>query len=173
MRLDHLLSKEHSFRGAQRCRPRRRPSVGPKRTSWGDDASEQWKRRLVGTWHPATRQYVTAVQFRCGEWNLDVDGGRAPGTLLGPEGSGAGPLSWAADQAIPGRGAARSLRTAQWTRASLWRQATKGTRWKPWHQEPMKVVGACDKPRGVGNRALIRGLPNGETQLESCPATGA
>src|SRR3954447_17432518 len=51
------------------------------------------------------------------------------------------------------------------------RQATKGTWWMPWHQEPMKDVGACDKPREVGNRAVIRGFPNGETQLESCPVT--
>ncbi len=34
----------------------------------------------------------------------------------------------------------------------------------PWHQEPMKDVGSCDKPRGVANRAEIRGFPNGETQ---------
>ncbi len=33
----------------------------------------------------------------------------------------------------------------------------------PWHQEPMKDVVTCDKPRGVGKRALIRGCPNGET----------
>ena len=51
------------------------------------------------------------------------------------------------------------------------RQAMKGTWWMPWHQEPMKDVGACDKPWGVGNRAVIRGCPNGETQLESCPVT--
>ena len=53
------------------------------------------------------------------------------------------------------------------------RQATKGTWWMPWHQEPMKDVGACDKPREVGNQAVIRGFPNGETQLESCPVTSA
>jgi hypothetical protein len=35
----------------------------------------------------------------------------------------------------------------------------------PWHQEPMKDVGTCDKPRGVGNRTVIRGFPNGETRL--------
>jgi hypothetical protein len=34
----------------------------------------------------------------------------------------------------------------------------------PWYQEPMKDVGACDMPRGVGNRALIRGFPNGVTR---------
>jgi len=54
----------------------------------------------------------------------------------------------------------------------LW-QAMKGTWWMPWHREPMKDVGACDKPWGVGNRAVIRGCPNGETQLESCPVTRA
>jgi hypothetical protein len=43
------------------------------------------------------------------------------------------------------------------------RQVNKGTRWMPWHQEPKKDVGACDKPRGVGNQTLIRGFPNGET----------
>jgi hypothetical protein len=42
-------------------------------------------------------------------------------------------------------------------------QVFKGTRWMPWHQEPMKDVGACDMPRGVGNQTLIRGFPNGET----------
>jgi hypothetical protein len=42
-------------------------------------------------------------------------------------------------------------------------QVDKGTRWMPWHQEPMKDVGTCDKPRGVGNQTLIRGFPNGET----------
>jgi hypothetical protein len=42
---------------------------------------------------------------------------------------------------------------------TLLRQAMKGTWWMPWHQEPMKDVGACDKPWGVGNRAVIRGCP--------------
>jgi hypothetical protein len=74
-----------------------------------------------------------------------------------------------------GEGVARSLRTAQWTRASLnlCSQVFKGTRWMPWHQEPMKDVGTCDKPRGVGNRTVIRGFPNGETRLDSSPVTHA
>jgi hypothetical protein len=42
-------------------------------------------------------------------------------------------------------------------------QVIKGTRRMPWHQEPKKDVGACDKPRGVGNQTSIRGCPNGET----------
>jgi hypothetical protein len=50
-------------------------------------------------------------------------------------------------------------------------QVNKGARWMPWHQEPMKDVGGCDKPRGAANRAVIRGFPNGETRQESCPVT--
>ena len=52
-------------------------------------------------------------------------------------------------------------------------QVFKGTRWMPWHQEPMKDVGICDKPRGVDNQTVIRGFPNGETRLELCPVTHA
>jgi hypothetical protein len=33
----------------------------------------------------------------------------------------------------------------------------------PWQLEAMKDVVACDKPRGAGKQALIRGFPNGET----------
>ena len=33
----------------------------------------------------------------------------------------------------------------------------------PWDGEAMKDVAACDKPRGAGKQALIRGFPNGET----------
>ena len=42
-------------------------------------------------------------------------------------------------------------------------QVFKGTRWMPWHQEPMKDAVICDKPRGADKRASIRGSPNGET----------
>lgn len=30
-------------------------------------------------------------------------------------------------------------------------QATKGARWMPWHQQAMKDVVSCDKPRGGAN----------------------
>ena len=49
----------------------------------------------------------------------------------------------------------------------LYDQVTKRTRWMPWRQKAMKDVEVCDKPRGAGKRALIRGCPNGETH----PAT--
>lgn len=42
-------------------------------------------------------------------------------------------------------------------------QVFKSTRWMPWHQEPKKDVGICDKPGGVDNRTVIPGCPNGET----------
>src|SRR3954447_5582906 len=41
------------------------------------------------------------------------------------------------------------------------RQDVKGTWWMPWHQEPMKGVDDCDKPRGGVEQPLIRGSPNG------------
>ena len=44
-------------------------------------------------------------------------------------------------------------------------------RWMPWHQGPMKDVVACDKPRGAGWRAVIRGVPNGGTRHELCRVT--
>ena len=50
-------------------------------------------------------------------------------------------------------------------------QATKGTRWMPWRQEPMKDVAGCEKLRGVASRRYIRRCPNGETRLGSCPVT--
>jgi hypothetical protein len=42
-------------------------------------------------------------------------------------------------------------------------QVVEGAWWMPWHQGPMKDVGACDIPRGAGNQAVIRGFPNGVT----------
>ena len=39
----------------------------------------------------------------------------------------------------------------------------------PRQYEPTKDVVACDKPRGAGKQALIRGCPNGETHApEGC-----
>jgi len=48
-------------------------------------------------------------------------------------------------------------------------QATKGGRWMPRRREAMKGVAGCDKPRGAAKQAVIRGCPNGETRLGSCP----
>jgi hypothetical protein len=48
-------------------------------------------------------------------------------------------------------------------------QVFKGARWMPWHWEPMKDVGICDKPGGVDNRTLRPGFPNGETPCGIMP----
>ena len=116
--------------------------------------------------------------------------GRVPGTLLGPEETGSARVFSTGCGRLPrmrdgGCGAVRFLRTAQWTRASIYLelpfpsgvgvplriavavvcgQVFKGTRWMPWYQEPMKDAGACDNPRGAGSQAVIRGFPNGETR---------
>ena len=73
-----------------------------------------------------------------------------------------------------GRASTRTLKTAQpcqqtgitgrSSRAPDHRQDRKGTRWMPWHQESMKGVDGCDKPRVTAEQVLIRGFPNGETQ---------
>jgi hypothetical protein len=55
--------------------------------------------------------------------------------------------------------------------ASIYCQVTKGLRWMPWRQEPMKDASDCEKPRGAVERAEIRGCPNGETRPGSCPVT--
>jgi hypothetical protein len=55
--------------------------------------------------------------------------------------------------------------------ASICGQVVKGARWMPWYQEPMKDVGGRDRPRGVVNRAVIRGCPNGETRQSSWAVT--
>ena len=110
----------------------------------------------------------------------------APDTLLGPEGSGtarpraersaAGPASRTnrrhhAEQA-PRLTRGRPYFENYTVDASIFvAQVYKGTRWMPWHQEPKKDVGICDKPRGVDNQTLIRGFPNGETRLEASPVT--
>ena len=110
------------------------------------------------------------------------------GTLLGPEGSG---VQLVFSSGLTGfrTGAASALGVG----VSCWRvrvvgfrpyvenytvdasifvnQVFKGARWMPWHQEPKKDVGICDKPRGVDNQTVIRGFPNGETRLEASPVT--
>jgi hypothetical protein len=45
----------------------------------------------------------------------------------------------------------------------LYGQANKRTWWMPRRQKAMKDVVACEKPRGAGKQASIRGYPNGET----------
>lgn len=43
-------------------------------------------------------------------------------------------------------------------------QMNKRKRWMPWQSKAKKDVAACEKPRGVGRQALIRGYLNGGTR---------
>ena len=49
------------------------------------------------------------------------------------------------------------------SRAGLFSQEEKRNRWMPRQLKAKKDVEACEKPRGVGKRAEIRGCLNGET----------
>ena len=124
---------------------------------------------------------LRGVERGCGEGSGPVS------TLLGPEGTRdwvcllqpqdllrvqtSHPGGWPGGSVVS-QVSGCSLRTTQWMRASLW-QVMKSTRWMSWHQEPMKDVGGCEKPRGAANRAVIRGCPNGETRPQSCGVTRA
>jgi hypothetical protein len=55
--------------------------------------------------------------------------------------------------------------------ASIYSQVSKGLRWMPWRQEPMKDASGCEKLRGAAEKAEIRRCPNGETRPGSCPVT--
>ena len=52
-------------------------------------------------------------------------------------------------------------------RLGLYGQVNKRMWWMPRRQKAMKDVVACEKPRGAGKQALIRGCPNGETRRAS------
>ncbi len=180
MRLDHLLSKEHlALSGVQG------PLLG--RTSRG---GRSWVEH-----RPVAFVAGVAPVLPFGVWNVR-GGGWTSGTLLGPEGTGAslylgpGPLGGSGASGHVDRRNRSLVRVGTgcaWHRpylenctvdASIFKvclcgQVFKCTRWMPWHEEPKKDVVACDKPRGVGKRTVIRGCPNGETRLESCPVTRA
>ena len=183
MRLDHLLSKEHlaqsrswsgeASRAISRTNDSRWLLKGGTSTSWPSARRRRQYIRFTGTERGVHREGGLArcwvLRERAIARNLRVGlraGYRIRLAVEPPGTPGQAPMNEAET--------ARSLRTAQWTRASyICGQVFKGTRWMPWHQEPMKDVGACDKPRGAGNRAVIRGSPNGETRLETCPVTHA
>ena len=55
-----------------------------------------------------------------------------------------------------------------WGGAACGVGCVQGVRWMPGHQGPKKDVAVCDKPRGVGKRAVIRGCPNGGTWPGLC-----
>ncbi len=59
----------------------------------------------------------------------------------------------------------RPYRSDESQSSELYGQVTKRTRRMPWQLEAMKDVGACEKVRGAGKRAVILTCLNGETHL--------
>ena len=155
MRLDHLLSKEQLARLLRRPRPE--PFLGRTSrdgsslwstgylvsssaksvsTSSGTEGCRRWRSGLARCW--VLRERAKAIPYRTGT-----------------------PLPRMRHCALRYRPYLENCTVDASINCS--RQVNKGTRWMPWHQEPKKDVGACDKPREVGNQTLIRGFPNRET----------
>ena len=152
MRLDHLLSKEQLARLLRRSRPE--PFLG----RMSRDGSSLWSTGYLVSSSAKSVSTSSGTE----KWSAVTVWSS---TLLGPEGTGvpSGPVAFR-------RGCGGARRDRPYLEnctvdASIncSRQVNKGTRWMPWHQEPKKDVGACDKPREVGNQTLIRGFPNRET----------
>ena len=153
MRLDHLLSKEHLA-----SRPHRAfvPMVE-------DSRSMHW---LLGRRSRRRDPLSTSLH------------------LFGPQRFGGEVRTWREverDDLIDG-GVGRAHCSALGVRAlehlensiasaSIYSQVTKGLRWMPWRQEPMKDASGCEKLRGAAEKAEIRRCPNGETRPGSCPVT--
>jgi hypothetical protein len=182
VRLDHLLSKEHTAHSRVRHR------------DMGSSHVEHWLVGAHGRFRPRTphlllsrsrgrlhrtpcsldvnysvlRESHRAQHSCCGARDLS---GRAhassvarPRHVLDPQ--------WAnvarAAQSLENCRASTSINIRKQKNES---QATKSQRWMPWRQMPMKDVDGCDKPRGAAYQASIRGSPNGETRQGSCPVT--
>ena len=186
MRLDHLLSKEHTAR-----------SRGSSSRS-GSSHVEHW---LVGTRvisRPSRRTFGFAKRAPprapsrlTSLFRFEGVAGRASARPATSQGSAAPhlvarwercrvPVRPSHDACIVGRAVSHCpLRTAERARASLYvskkknSQAMKSQRWMPWRQMPMKDVDGCEKPRGAAYQASIRGYPNGETRQGSCLVTPA
>ena len=177
MRLDHLLSKESTARAFGDVRPELGKLLRRARAS-----------RHAGTRDPTSPPGRVAPPGPAPPGrHCSVLREHAPAPALGPgrpcpraarrrsscEHGGRRPRPVPA-RSSSARGLLRWLRTAERARASRTKnnsQATKSQRWMPWRQMPMKDVDGCDKPRGAAYQASIRGSPNGETRLGSCPVT--
>ena len=172
MRLDHLLSKEH-------WPPRRSRAwswTNASRQVLKGGTSISWRRRVVrrpSTSLRAVERTDTASRRLARCWVLRA---RARARPSGAGQAGRGPHH-TTNHRPRGERRRTSVRNHPYVEnytvdASIFvAQVFKGTRWMPWHQEPKKDVGICDKPRGVDNQTVIRGFPNGETRLEASPVT--
>jgi hypothetical protein len=124
---------------------------------------------LWSTGYWASSPARSASTFPSGGTETLTAAGGGSSTLLGPEGTGVSLVFSSVRDGPPwmrrvlSRGRPYLENCIVDASINCSRQVDKGARWMPWHQEPMKDVGACDKPRGVGNQTVIRGFPNRET----------
>src|SRR5205085_1698571 len=132
----HLLSKEHLARLLRKPRP----EPCPGRMSRGGSSS-------VDIWLFARVPGKAGPVRPLGGGTAAAAGGWA-GTLLGPEGTGVlfprtvTPRCGCGGVLSRGRPYLENCTVDASINCS--RQVDKGARWMPWHQEPMKDVGACD-----------------------------
>jgi hypothetical protein len=173
VRLDHLLSKELHCPAFGGLVLRAAGSFHVDHWLFGNTgpldagASRRFRRHASGT---SELPWVRASLFRFE--------GVAPASRHHAGGAGArhpGPDRAASRRRWPRGGAPphAPLENCIASTSIKYSQAKKGQRWMPWRQMPMKDVGGCEKPRGAADQALIRGYPNGETRLGSCPVTPA
>ena len=159
MRLDHLLSKEqstHSDKVSGLCSWAHKWSIDlglfkkssiSTTHSWEWKLSSEWKltRHVVGSWGDGWKaKPLGLIRRRNQRLTCKRVNERSSRLYWVP------PVFW-------------ELHSG---REHLCGKIIKRTWRMPWHQKPMKDVVGCDKPRGAVKRALIRGFPNGETQLE-------
>jgi hypothetical protein len=163
VRLDHLLSKEHTI-GSSACRRR-------------DQVHSRVDHSLLG--HPSEPSFAgsRASRRRCAGASVllcSVLRERPCASPFAVRRFAFSSYETAAARALLDAGPTRPLRTEEQARASRSEeviQATKSQRWMPWRLMPMKDVGDCEKPREAVDQALIRGCPNGETRHPSWGVT--
>ncbi len=160
MRLDHLLSKEHFLPACFGLV--RGQYIGECPVLVAHGWNVDYSALLVGWLLVLLRRGTRLAGWGCRAccW---VSEGTAVGCVLG-----AGPSELARWCGVVGGWLLFENCTVD---ASICGQVFKGARWMPWHQEPMKDVGGRDRPRGVVNRAVIRGCPNGGTRQSSWAVT--
>jgi hypothetical protein len=126
-----------------------------------DVSSSQTTGYLAG--EATVRPQLVRLRVTPGEWNARTSGIRtclAHCSVLRVRALGAAPRERRSD-----------LENSITSASIYYSQVTKGLRWMPWRQEPMKDARDCEKLRGAVNEALIRRYPNGETRPGSCPVT--
>ena len=140
-----LTGRSSALLGRGVCVEPRFGGVGGSGTLLGPEGSV---RRSLGGW--SGRVAPVGVGWPgCWLWTSDTSEPPAPG-------AGRRGCSWLVRSYLENCTVDASIFVRSW-------QVTKGTWWMSRHQEPMKDVGGCDKPRGAVNRAEIRGFPNGAT----------